>query len=65
MLGRTEGLQFRLRRAAPFLRNLISGQQWMRVIKGTGKVLVRSTPAGNAQMFQAVTGEADRGPAID
>ncbi len=61
VLGRTDGLRFRSCRAAPFPRNLIAGQQRMRVFEGTGKVLVCWTPYWNEHLIQTMTGESERG----
>ena len=44
VIGRTSGLKFRSKRAAPFPRSLISGQDRLRVYEGSGKVLVSWTP---------------------
>ncbi len=57
VLGRTEGLKFKSQRAAPFPRNLISGQDRLRVYEGTGKVLVSWTPYWNQHLYQRMTDE--------
>ena len=57
VLGRTDGLKFSSQRSARFPRNLISGQQRMRVFTGTGKVLVSWTPYWNQYMYERMTGE--------
>lgn len=58
VLGRTEGLSFSSRLPAPFPRNLISGQQRLRVFSGTGKALVCWTPYWNEHMYTRMTGES-------
>ena len=60
VLGRTAGVRFRSRRVAPFPRNLISGQQRMRVFEGTGKILVCWTPYWNEHLITTLGGEPYR-----
>ena len=57
VLGRTNGLKFRSKRAAPFPRSLISGQDRLRVYEGSGKVLVSWTPYWNQHLYQRMTDE--------
>ncbi len=57
VLGRTNGLRFRSKRAAPFPRSLISGQDRLRVYEGTGKILVSWTPYWNQHIYQRMTDE--------
>lgn len=57
VLGRTDGLAFTSQRSARFPRNLISGQERLRVFSGTGKVLVCWTPYWNQHMYEQMTGE--------
>ena len=61
VLGRTDGLRFYLRRAAPFPRSLISGQKRLRAFEGTGKALVCWTPYWNQHMYERMTGESIEG----
>ncbi len=61
VLGRTSGLKFSSQRAARFPRNLISGQNRMRVFTGTGKLLMCMTPYWNQFMYERMTGEAIEG----
>jgi uncharacterized protein (AIM24 family) len=61
VLGRTEGLQFSSQRSARFPRNFISGQQRLRVFKGTGKALVCWTPYWNEHLYKRMTGESIEG----
>lgn len=58
VLGRTDGLRFSSRLPAPFPRNLISGQNRLRVFSGTGKALVCWTPYWNEHMYTRMTGES-------
>lgn len=61
VLGRTSGLKFRSVRAARFPRNLISGQQRLRLYEGTGKALVSWTPYWNEYLHSRMTeGESIR-----
>lgn len=57
VIGRTHGLKFKSQRAASFPRNLISGQDRLRVFEGTGKVLVSWTPYWNQHLYQRMTDE--------
>ena len=59
VLGRTNGLKFRSRKAARFPRSLISGQDRLRIYEGTGKVLVSWTPYWNQHLYQRMTDEED------
>ena len=55
VLGRTGDLKFKSKRAAAFPRNIISGQDRLRVYEGTGKVLVSWTPYWNQHLYQRMT----------
>jgi uncharacterized protein (AIM24 family) len=57
ILGRTAGLQFSRERPAPFPRHLISGQKWLRTLRGTGRALVCFTPYWNEHMYTLMTGQ--------
>lgn len=61
VLGRTEGLKFTSERAAPFPRNLISGQKRLRAYKGNGRALVCWTPYWNEHMYGLMTGRSLEG----
>jgi uncharacterized protein (AIM24 family) len=61
ILGRTSGLRFTSERAAPFPRNLIAGQKRLRVLRGTGRVLVCFTPYWNEHMYELMTGRTVEG----
>lgn len=56
ILGRTAGLRFTSERPARFPRNLIAGQRRLRVLRGTGRVLVCFTPYWNEHMYRTMTG---------
>lgn len=56
ILGRTAGLRFTSEQVARFPRYLISGQKRLRVLRGTGKVLVCFTPYWNEHMYRMMTG---------
>lgn len=57
VLGRTDGLVFSSRLAAPFPLNLLAGQRRLRVYSGSGRALVCWTPYWNQHMYQRMTGE--------
>lgn len=57
VLGRTSGLRFRSVRSAPFPRNLISGQDRLRLFRGKGRVMVAWTPYWHQYMYSRMTGE--------
>ena len=59
VLGRTSDLRFTSKRAAPFPRSLIAGQDRLRIYRGTGKVLVSWTPYWNQHLYQRMTDEED------
>ncbi len=61
VLGRTVGLKFHSKRAAPFPRNLIAGQKRLRVFAGEGKTLVSWTPYWNEHLYRRMTGESIEG----
>lgn len=61
VLGRSDGLRFSSQRAAPFPRNLISGQHRLRVFSGSGKALVCWTPYWNEHVYSRMTGESIEG----
>jgi len=61
VLGRTDGLRFTSRLAAPFPQNLLTGQKRLRVYSGTGKALVCWTPYWNQHMYERMTGETIEG----
>ena len=56
ILGRTAGLRYTSQHVARFPRYLISGQKRLRVLRGTGKVLVCFTPYWNEHMYKIMTG---------
>ena len=56
ILGRTSGLRYTTERAARFPRNLISGQRRLRVLRGTGRVLVCFSPHWNEHLYKLMTG---------
>jgi uncharacterized protein (AIM24 family) len=47
VLARTEGLDYRLRRATSYIQSLFAGEARLRVYEGTGKALVCWTPYWN------------------
>jgi uncharacterized protein (AIM24 family) len=57
ILGRTAGLRFTSERPASFLRSYISGQSRLRVLRGTGRVLVCFTPYWNRHLYEVMTGD--------
>lgn len=61
VLGRSAGLAFSSQRAARFPRNLISGQQRLRVYAGTGRALVCWTPYWNEHLYKKMTGQGIEG----
>jgi uncharacterized protein (AIM24 family) len=56
ILGRTAGLRYTTERAARFPRNLIAGQQRLRVLRGTGRILVCFAPHWNEHLYELMTG---------
>jgi uncharacterized protein (AIM24 family) len=58
ILGHTVGLKFTTERVARFPRNIIAGQKRLRVLRGTGKVLVCFTPYWNEHMYKMMTGSS-------
>ena len=50
VLGRTDGLRYRVRRVTGYFRALLSGEPLVRSYAGTGKVLVCWTPYWNQYM---------------
>ncbi len=65
VLGRTDGLRFSSQRSAPFPRNLISGQNRLRVFTGKGKALVCWTPYWNEHLYKRMTGESIEGSLLE
>lgn len=61
ILGRTDGLTFSMRRASTLLRSPLVGQKLLRVLTGTGKVLVCWTPYWNQHVYHSMTGQTIRG----
>ncbi|AXI46629.1 hypothetical protein C1J03_11725 [Sulfitobacter sp. SK012] len=59
VLGRSGDLAFKSKRAAPFPRSIISGQDRLRIYQGTGKVLVSWTPYWNQHLYQRMTDADD------
>ena len=54
VLARTEGLDYRLRRATPFVQSLFAGEARLRVYEGTGKALVCWTPYWNRYVMEMI-----------
>lgn len=52
VLARTEGLDYRARRATTLIQSLFSGESLMRVYQGTGKALVCWTPYWNQYVME-------------
>jgi uncharacterized protein (AIM24 family) len=55
VIARTQGLDYRLRRATKFFQSFISGESAVRTYQGTGKALVCWTPYWNQYMMNAIT----------
>jgi uncharacterized protein (AIM24 family) len=60
VLGRTDGLRYRVRRATGFLQSFIAGEPLVRSYSGTGKALVCWTPYWNKYIHEMMTGETER-----
>ena len=54
VLARTEGLDYRLRRATTFVQSLFAGEARLRVYEGTGKALVCWTPYWNRYVAEMI-----------
>ena len=54
VLARTEGLDYRLRRATTFIQSLFAGEARLRVYEGTGKALVCWTPYWNRYVMEMI-----------
>jgi uncharacterized protein (AIM24 family) len=54
VLARTEGLDYRLRRATTFVQSLFAGEARLRVYEGTGKALVCWTPYWNRYVMEMI-----------
>jgi uncharacterized protein (AIM24 family) len=54
VLARTEGLDYRLRRATTLIQSLFAGEARMRVYEGTGKALVCWTPYWNQHVMEMI-----------
>jgi uncharacterized protein (AIM24 family) len=52
VLARTEGLDYRLRRATTLVQSFFAGEARLRVYAGTGKALVCWTPYWNQQLME-------------
>jgi uncharacterized protein (AIM24 family) len=55
VLARTEGLDYRLRRATTFVQSLFAGEARLRVYEGTGKALVCWTPYWNQYIVNVMS----------
>jgi uncharacterized protein (AIM24 family) len=55
VLARTEGLDYRLRRATTLIQSLFAGEARLRVYEGTGKALVCWTPYWNRYVMEMIT----------
>lgn len=60
VLGRTDGLRYRVRRAAGFIQSYLAGESRVRTYSGTGKALVCWTPYWNQYIHEQMTGESER-----
>jgi uncharacterized protein (AIM24 family) len=54
VLARTEGLEYRVRRATKFFQSFISGESAVRSYRGKGKALVCWTPYWNQYLMNAI-----------
>ncbi len=54
VLARTEGLDYRLRRATTLIQSLFAGEARLRVYEGTGKALVCWTPYWNRYVMERI-----------
>jgi uncharacterized protein (AIM24 family) len=54
VIARTEGLDYRVRRATKFFQSFISGESAVRTYQGKGKALVCWTPYWNQYMMNAI-----------
>jgi uncharacterized protein (AIM24 family) len=52
VLARTEGLDYRLRRATTLVQSMFAGEARLRVYEGTGKALVCRTPYRNRYVME-------------
>jgi uncharacterized protein (AIM24 family) len=54
VIARTEGLEYRVRRATKFFQSFISGERALRTYQGKGKALVCWTPYWNQYLMNAL-----------
>jgi uncharacterized protein (AIM24 family) len=54
VIARTEGLEYRVRRATTFFQSFISGERALRTYQGKGKALVCWTPYWNQYLMNAI-----------
>lgn len=61
ILGYTAGLSYTTERAAAFPRNIIAGQRRLRVLRGTGRIMVCFAPHWNEHLYKLMTGRTLEG----